>query len=175
MDDKTPAAAASGTASKDAASEATDEAPASGEGMRSLLAAAMGLTRLHDGPESGGAGEDTKQTTPTAKVDEAAPSQADAEAKHTDEAPFGLRSPDEIVAARRATPLALSRFAAAVLERGGLDPLVLLFDDHAVVGTWLSEQGFVDATVDEVLRLEKRRELGSIALLGPDAAFAPTQ
>ncbi len=73
-----------------------------------------------------------------------------------------VRTPDQIAAVGMGTCLDLSLLLAGALEQAGLGPLVLLLEGHACVGVWLTDEGFVDATVDEVSRVTKRVALGEI-------------
>ena len=88
------------------------------------------------------------------------------------EAARRIRPPDRIATDRAASPLDLALWFAGLLERAGLHPLVVRLDTGPLVGAWLEDESFVDPTIDELMRLQKRLELESILLFDPVSAAA---
>lgn len=78
-----------------------------------------------------------------------------------------VRLPDEIFKSQMATCLEVSLLAAACLEQAGLYPLVMLKRGHAFGGVWLHEDCFSEAIVDDPLRIQKRVEVGQLAVFDP--------
>ncbi|CAD5379429.1 conserved hypothetical protein [Pseudomonas sp. OF001] len=84
-------------------------------------------------------------------------------------APLGeaqrLRSPAQIVQGRSASVLDTALLCAALLERLGLHPLIVLEDQHAYAGLWLNgEGGFPRICTSDVLALRKRVQLKEVLL-----------
>ncbi|MBV2131589.1 DUF4011 domain-containing protein [Pseudomonas sp. MAP12] len=84
-------------------------------------------------------------------------------------APLGeaqrLRSPAQIVQGRSATLLDAALLCAALLERLGLHPLIVLEQEHAYAGLWLNgEGGFPRICTSDVLALRKRVQLKEVLL-----------
>jgi hypothetical protein len=76
-----------------------------------------------------------------------------------------LRSPAQIVQGRSAGPLDCALLFAALLERMGLHPLVVLEQEHAYVGLWLGAEGFFPRICSEdALTLRKRVQLREVLL-----------
>ncbi|MBN1421345.1 MAG: DUF3320 domain-containing protein [Planctomycetes bacterium] len=73
-----------------------------------------------------------------------------------------VRTPDRLAASGMGTCLDLVLFVAAAIEQAGLNPLLILLDGHAILGAWLEDENFLDAVVDEMTRIRKRVEIGSI-------------
>ncbi len=78
--------------------------------------------------------------------------------------------PAEIARARRANGLDLALFYAAALEQAGLHALVVLADQHAFAGCWLSDDTFQEAAGEDGLRLRKRVDLDEICVVDPTLA-----
>jgi very-short-patch-repair endonuclease len=76
-----------------------------------------------------------------------------------------IRTPDQIVDLRMGTCLDLTLFLAAALEQAGLHPLLILVEEHAFVGAWLTDDCFVDATIDDSARIRKRLALDEILVV----------
>ena len=83
-----------------------------------------------------------------------------------------VRLPGTILEDGMGTCLDLVLLAAACLEQSGLRPLIVLVQEHAIVGVWLNEDSFDEAAHDDGLRLRKRVELHEILLF--DVAMAAT-
>lgn len=76
-----------------------------------------------------------------------------------------LRSPAQVVQGRSATPLDSALLVAALLERLGLHPLIVLEEQHAYAGLWLNGEGsFPRLCTDDVLALRKRVQLKEVLL-----------
>ncbi|HYQ39984.1 MAG TPA: DUF4011 domain-containing protein, partial [Pseudomonas sp.] len=91
--------------------------------------------------------------------------------------PQRLRSPEQIVQGRSAGVLDCALLVAALLERLGLHPLVVLEQEHAYVGLWLGADGFFPRVcTEDALALRKRVQLREVllfdsGLLGQGAPF----
>lgn len=71
--------------------------------------------------------------------------------------------PDRVLKERLATCLDVSLLYAALLERVGIRPLLLLVEGHALVGVWLEEEGFPEVLVDgDPAAVRKRERLGQL-------------
>ena len=76
-----------------------------------------------------------------------------------------LRSPAQIVQGRSAGSLDCALLYAALLERIGLHPLLVLEQEHAYVGLWLGAEGFFPRICSEdALTLRKRVQLREVLL-----------
>ncbi|MBK7403039.1 MAG: DUF4011 domain-containing protein [Phycisphaerales bacterium] len=90
-----------------------------------------------------------------------------------------VRLADQILREGLGTCLDLSLLLAALWEQAGLNPLILLFDDHALPAFWTHDEHFPEPVVDEPERLRKGVELGELVvvestlLTHTDRAFAP--
>lgn len=88
-----------------------------------------------------------------------------------------LRSPAQIVRGRSASALDGALLIAALLERLGLHPLIVLEQEHAYAGLWLNAEGFFPRPcTEDVLALRKRVQLKEVllfdtGLLGQGAPF----
>ncbi len=71
----------------------------------------------------------------------------------------------ELLQARAGACLDLSAIMAALLERCGLHPLLVVVDGHAFVGVWLEPMPLQDAVHDSVLALRKRVDLDEVLVL----------
>lgn len=78
-----------------------------------------------------------------------------------------VRLPDEILKSRMATCLEVSLLAAACMEQAGLHPLVMLKKGHAFGGVWLHQDCFPESLVHDPLRIQKRVEVGQLAVFDP--------
>ncbi len=75
-----------------------------------------------------------------------------------------IRSPAEISSAKIAACLDTTILFASCLELMGLNTVVALFKEHAVVGVWLIDQTFPVLTNDDVIDLRKRCDARDIVL-----------
>lgn len=76
-----------------------------------------------------------------------------------------LRSPAQIVQGRSASALDAALLLAALLERIGLHPLVVLEQEHAYAGLWLNAEGsFPRICTADALALRKRVQLKEVLL-----------
>lgn len=75
-----------------------------------------------------------------------------------------IRFPDIIMANKLGTCLDLSLFFCACLEQAGLNPIIILAQNHAFVGLWLKNESFPLCFIDNALSLRKRVELKEIAV-----------
>ncbi|HZW09457.1 MAG TPA: DUF4011 domain-containing protein, partial [Phycisphaerales bacterium] len=73
-----------------------------------------------------------------------------------------VRLADQVVRDRLGTCLDLALLLAAVWEQAGLNPLILLFEDHALPAVWTHDEHFHEPVVDEVERVRKGIELGEL-------------
>ncbi|MDO5582187.1 MAG: DUF3320 domain-containing protein [Planctomycetia bacterium] len=71
-----------------------------------------------------------------------------------------IRLPETILEERMGTCLDLALLFAGCLERMGLNPLVVLFNDHAFTGVWLDDKTFSDVVQDDVAALTKNTAEG---------------
>ena len=83
-----------------------------------------------------------------------------------------IRLPEQILNEGMATCLDLALLAGACVEQCGLHPLIVLVEEHALVGVWLEEESFDEAVHDDGLRLRKRIDLHEALLF--DASMAAT-
>jgi very-short-patch-repair endonuclease len=70
-----------------------------------------------------------------------------------------IRTPGAILEGKLATCLDTSMLFASALEQAGLNPLIILSEDHAFVGVWLQPQKFSQLITDEAASVRKRIEL----------------
>ncbi|MCC7389125.1 MAG: DUF4011 domain-containing protein [Phycisphaerales bacterium] len=73
-----------------------------------------------------------------------------------------VRLADRVLRERLGTCLDLSLLLAGMWEQAGLNPLVLLFEDHAMPALWTHDEHFPEPVVDEASRLRKGVELGEL-------------
>jgi len=76
-----------------------------------------------------------------------------------------VRLPGDVVRARVGTCLDTTLLFAACLEQMRLDPVVVLFEGHALVGAWLAPTDLTEAKVLEPQVLRKRVALGELILV----------
>ena len=75
------------------------------------------------------------------------------------------RSPAQIAQGRSASALDCALLVAALLERLGLHPLIVLEQEHAYAGLWLSAEGFFPRIcTEDALALRKRVQLKEVLL-----------
>ncbi len=86
--------------------------------------------------------------------------------------PQALRSAGQILAAGNASTAELATLCAALLERAGLHPLLVVQRNGILLGSWLSAETFRAAVVPEGLVLKKRLDLDLIEVWTPQALFA---
>ena len=83
-----------------------------------------------------------------------------------------IRLPEQILNEGMATCLDLALLVGACVEQSGLHPLIVLVEEHALVGVWLEEESFDEAAHDDGLRLRKRIDLHEALLF--DVSMAAT-
>lgn len=76
-----------------------------------------------------------------------------------------IRLPGQIAESRVATCLDTTLLFAAALERAGLNPLLVLTEEHALVGLWLQPEELSSSVVDEVDILRQRIPLKELILI----------
>lgn len=76
-----------------------------------------------------------------------------------------VRLPGDIARARVGTCLDTTLLFAACLEQMHLDPVVVLFEGHALVGAWLAPTDLTEAKLLEPQVLRKRVALGELVLV----------
>lgn len=76
-----------------------------------------------------------------------------------------IRLPSQIDEARVATCLDSTLLFAAALEQAGLNPLLILVKEHALVGLWLQPEEFSSVLVDEAEMLRQRLPLYELILI----------
>ena len=67
-----------------------------------------------------------------------------------------IRTPDEIITQKIGNCLDLSCIYASLLEACGLNPIVILMEDHAYVGCWLEDLTFTNIVEDDIAAISKR-------------------
>ena len=75
-----------------------------------------------------------------------------------------IRLPSQILNNRVATCLDLTMFFASALEQAGLNPIIALPHEHAVVGVWLQPEDLSNIVIDEAEVLRKRIQLNELLL-----------
>lgn len=73
-----------------------------------------------------------------------------------------VRLADEVLEMRLGTCLDLSLLLAGLWEQAGLHPLIVIVPGHAFPAFWTVDESFADATVDGVIAVRKRVDLGEI-------------
>lgn len=73
-----------------------------------------------------------------------------------------IRSPERIASGGLATCLDLTLLVASALEQAGLNPLVLVNNDHAWLGLWLVNTAAPTSVIDDVQFLRKRIDAGEL-------------
>lgn len=76
-----------------------------------------------------------------------------------------VRTPEQVLGERLATCLDLAVFYAACCEAVGLNPLVVLWREHASAGVWLVPGSASEAAIGDALELQKRVELDAMAVI----------
>ena len=76
-----------------------------------------------------------------------------------------IRLPSQIMENRIATCLDCVMLFASALEQAGLNPIVALPHEHAVVGVWLQPEDFSAIVIDEAEILRKRIQLKELLLI----------
>ena len=76
-----------------------------------------------------------------------------------------IRTPDQIIETRMGTCLDLSLLFVSCLEQAGLNPLVLVHNNHAYAGVWLHDEVFKNPIVPYKSALTKRSELNELLVL----------
>ncbi|MCJ2128316.1 DUF3320 domain-containing protein [Methylobacterium sp. E-045] len=76
-----------------------------------------------------------------------------------------VREPGAIVERRLATCLDLTLLWAACCEQAGLNPLLILTRDHALLGLWLVDETLPERVGDDAQALRKRRDLQELILV----------
>lgn len=71
-----------------------------------------------------------------------------------------IRLSETIIEERMGTCLDLALLFAGCLEQMGLNPLVVLFNDHAYTGVWMDDQTFSDVVQDDIAALTKNAAEG---------------
>ena len=88
--------------------------------------------------------------------------------------------PSDVVRSRAGACLDLSALLAAVLERCGLHPVVVVVEGHAFAGVWLEPSPYRDAVHDAVVAVRKAVDAGELlvletTLLADGAALDPAR
>jgi len=89
-----------------------------------------------------------------------------------------VRLADRVLRERLGTCLDLSLLLAGLWEQAGLNPVVLLLEDHSLPAVWTHDEHLPEPVIDEVERVRKRVELGelvpveSTVLTHPERSFA---
>jgi len=76
-----------------------------------------------------------------------------------------VRLADRVLRERLGTCLDLSLLLAGLWEQAGLNPLILLFDDHALPAIWTHDEHFAEPATDEPARLRKGVGLGELVVV----------
>ena len=76
-----------------------------------------------------------------------------------------IRLPGQILESRVATCLDTTLLFCSVLEQAGLNPIVALPQEHAVVGVWLQPEDLSNIVIDEAEILRKRSQLNELLLI----------
>ena len=92
-----------------------------------------------------------------------------------------VRTPEQVLGDGLATCLDLVLLHAAIFEHAGLQPLVVLQQNHAFAGVWLQEGSTPEPWIDLAVEMRKRCDLSAIAVVectlvcGEPAPFAVAQ
>src|SRR5262245_49090318 len=92
-----------------------------------------------------------------------------------------VRTPEQVLGDGLATCLDLVLLHAAIFEHAGLQPLVVLQQNHAFAGVWLQEGSTPEPWIDLAVEMRKRCDLNAIAVVectlvcGEPAPFAVAQ
>lgn len=76
-----------------------------------------------------------------------------------------VRTADQVLDGRLGTCLDLSTTLAGLLEQSGLNPIIILFKEHAAVGVWTLDDSFPEPCIEDRARILKRVQLGQLILL----------
>lgn len=76
-----------------------------------------------------------------------------------------IRLPNQILEGRVATCLDTALLLAAAFEQAGLNPIIALLKEHALVGVWLQPEKLASVTNDEAEVLRKRFQLNELVLI----------
>lgn len=76
-----------------------------------------------------------------------------------------IRIPSRLIEGRVATCLDSALLLAAAFEQAGLNPIIALLEDHALVGVWLQPERLASVTNDEAEVLRKRYQLKELVLV----------
>ncbi|MFB0918323.1 MAG: DUF4011 domain-containing protein [Clostridiaceae bacterium] len=71
-----------------------------------------------------------------------------------------IRLEDEIMDTRLASSLDLTMFYTSVMEKAGLNPVVILMENRALPGAWLRDESFPETVTYDVTSLNKRVAAG---------------
>lgn len=75
-----------------------------------------------------------------------------------------IRLPGSILENRMATCLDSALFFASAFEQAGLNPVIALPSEHAIVGVWLQPEEFASVVIDDPETLRKRAQLKELML-----------
>ena len=76
-----------------------------------------------------------------------------------------IRLPSQILENRVATCLDTTMLFASALEQAGLNPIIAMPSEHAVVGVWLQPEELATIVIDEAETLRKRIQLKELILI----------
>tara|TARA_R110002049_G_scaffold130820_1_gene289278 strand:+ start:7775 stop:13804 length:6030 start_codon:yes stop_codon:yes gene_type:complete len=76
-----------------------------------------------------------------------------------------IRLPSQVLEGRVATCLDTALLLAAAFEQAGLNPIIALLNEHALVGVWLQPEKLASVTNDEAEVLRKRFQLNELVLI----------
>ena len=80
-----------------------------------------------------------------------------------------VRTPDQVIENGLGTEIDLAVLIASCLELVGLNPVFCVLDESIVVGTWMHDESFPRASIEEGKRLRRRVNNGEILLFDPIA------
>lgn len=76
-----------------------------------------------------------------------------------------VRLPEEIYKTKFATCLDSTLLFCALLELAGLNSLIILIDDHAYLGLWLSEENYPSVLIDDKAYIENKVKANELILI----------
>lgn len=76
-----------------------------------------------------------------------------------------VRLPGEIEKTKFSTCLDSTLLFSALLELAGLNPLIILIDNHAYLGLWLSEENYPSVLIDDKAYIENKVKANELILL----------
>lgn len=76
-----------------------------------------------------------------------------------------IRVPSQILEGRVATCLDTTLLFASAFEQAGLNAVVAMPNEHALIGVWLQPEGLASVVIDEAETLRKRVDLGELILI----------